>query len=250
MIIIGHRGARGLAPENTLAGFDAALRHRVAYVEFDVRLTKDKQLVVIHDKHTKRIAHIKRPIKDLTLEEIKKMATKSGAEIPTLDEVLDHLGQRVKINIEIKSHGAAKYVIRSIWRLIEQGYAYEDLLVSSFFTKELRAVHYFDENVRLALLHRRLPFGFLMAPRSLHLYGAGFKHVITWPWVIKSAKQHGLFTYSYTINNPRAAALLQDWGIDGICTDRPDYFVSEEWHDDAHITSQPPLPPAGEKIKP
>lgn len=225
MIIMGHRGAAGLAPENTLDSFDQALQHKVAYVEFDVRRTKDNKLVVIHDSHTKRVAFIKRHIREMTLDEIKHLATRDGRPIPTLQEVLAHIKRRVKINIEIKSAGAAPFVMEEVRRLLKQGYTYEDILLSSFLVSELKALRQIDKEVRLALLHRRSPFGFLLVYRKLNLYGVGFHHLITWPAAIRLAKQRGLFTYSFTVNNLRSAQVFESWGVDGICTDYPDEFA-------------------------
>lgn len=223
MIIIGHRGARGLAPENSLASFDAAIAQGAEYVEFDIRLTRDKKLVVIHDRHTQRIAFIKRHIKTMTLQEIKALATRDGLPIPTLEEVLQHIRKRVKINIEVKVKGTAPILWATLqpW-LQKNAIGFDQLFVSSSRLGELRALRKLSPELRLALLQRRFPFRFLSISPALQLFAVGTRQTLVTPWCIRLAKNRGLFTYVYTVNSPKRAARLQKWGIDGICTDRPD----------------------------
>lgn len=223
MQIIGHRGARGIAPENSLASFDKAIEYNVAYVEFDIRLTRDGELVVIHDRHTKRITFSKQRIKDLTLEEIKNLATRDGIPIPSFSEVLTHLRGKVKLNIEIKSRHSAHKAWTTLQPYLKRGdYTFEDIIISSSRLGELQTLRQLSGEIRLALLQRRFPLRFLFVPQSLKLFGVGTKHSILTPWCIKLAKKRGLFTYAYTVNDPTRAQQLGSWELDGICTDRTD----------------------------
>ena len=92
MKIISHRGAAGLAPENTLAGIDKAIETGVDYIEVDMRPTKDKHLVLLHDQSLYRINGTLNRADDLTLKEISTTRTHSGHPIPTLQEALEHSG--------------------------------------------------------------------------------------------------------------------------------------------------------------
>ncbi|HSX28622.1 MAG TPA: glycerophosphodiester phosphodiesterase [Candidatus Saccharimonadales bacterium] len=227
MIIIGHRGARGLAPENTLASFDKAVASHAAFVEFDIRLTKDKQLVVIHDRSTKRIAFIKHHIRELTLAEVKALATRDGIPIPTLEEILQHLHGKIKLNIEIKTRGIAQPLVTALEPFLRQKkYTLDDIIISSFHLGEILKVRQLHSSLRIALLQRRFPLRFLLVKRGV-LYGVGTQHRLLLPWFIKIAQARGLFTYCYTVNAPARVARLQKWGIDGLCTDRPDLFVQK-----------------------
>ena len=91
MKIVGHRGAAGLAPENTLLSIKKALEFDVDAVEFDVRVTKDRKLVLLHDSDLKRICDNTAKVKDLTLAQLRKIPTISGEPIPTLKEALELL---------------------------------------------------------------------------------------------------------------------------------------------------------------
>jgi glycerophosphoryl diester phosphodiesterase len=229
MIIIGHRGARGLALENTLESFDVAIAHGVSYVEFDVRLTRDNQLVVMHDRHTKRVAYLKQHIRSLTLEEVKGIAMKDGGTIPTLDEAIAHIGQRVKINIELKSRGGTPYLLRTIRQMLKNGYRYDDFFVSSFRVTELAKLRRSDKHLALAVLRHNSPLSFIPVARLLHLQGVGLKDRTVEHFTVRMAKKMNLFTYVYTVNDPTRAAQLSHWGVDAICTDRPDLFEDARW---------------------
>lgn len=108
-MIIGHRGARALAPENTLAGFRLAAKYGHGF-ELDTMLCKTGELVVIHDYSLDRVTNGKGKVKDSSLADIKHLDAGShfspeykGEQIPTLDEVLNEFGGKAVIDIEIKS---------------------------------------------------------------------------------------------------------------------------------------------------
>jgi glycerophosphoryl diester phosphodiesterase len=224
MLIIGHRGARGLAPENTLASFDVAIAHHVDFVEFDVRLTRDKHLVVIHDRHTKRVAYIKEHIRTLTLDEVKAIAMKDQQPIPTLTEAITHFNHRVKINIELKSRGGASILLETIREMLKSGYNYDDFFISSFRVSELAKLRRANKKLHLAVLRHNSPLSFVPVARLLRLQGVGLKDRTVEKTTIAMAKKMNLFTYVYTVNVPERAEQLVRWGADAICTDRPDLF--------------------------
>lgn len=107
MYLIGHRGAAGLAPENTLEGIAIAKDHHVDAIEIDVRATKDGKLVLCHDPTLLRKAEDATKINELTLKQIQTTITKSGHPIPTLDEAFEEAGG-TKLIIEGKGDNWAK----------------------------------------------------------------------------------------------------------------------------------------------
>jgi len=82
--VLGHRGCAGLEPENTIRAFKRALDLGVDLIEFDVRTTKDKKLIVIHDETVDRTTNGKGYVRNLNFEEIKKLNTSEGEKIPSL----------------------------------------------------------------------------------------------------------------------------------------------------------------------
>jgi len=101
LLKIGHRGAKAYEPENTLRSFKRAIELGVDAVELDVRKTKDNEIVVIHNSDVNKTTDGSGSVSDFTLEEIKQFVTENGEQIPTLEEVLDFVGKRVKILVEL-----------------------------------------------------------------------------------------------------------------------------------------------------
>lgn len=222
MQIIGHRGAAGLVAENTLPSIQKALDIGVDWIEFDVHRTRDGKLIVIHDSFTRRIASEWMRVKNQDLLTLQQLETKSGHRIPTFVEVVQLIGQRARINVEIKSKGSADEVTKTIKKLVNADYPYEHFLVSSFSPKILAEVREKNKFIKLGLLHWRLPFGFTTVSKDLNISAAGFSQFHVTPQVLSMAKRRGLMSYVYTVNSERNARRLEKWGADAIVTNRPD----------------------------
>lgn len=114
-LFIGHRGTRIEYDENTLDAFDIALKSGANYIEFDVRKTKDNELVIFHDSKVDRITHSKGLLVNYTYPEIARMRFKlTDSHIPTLNEVLKQFKNRIKFIIELKSEDLRECVINTI----------------------------------------------------------------------------------------------------------------------------------------
>lgn len=107
MFVFGHRGAAGLEPENTLISIEKAIKLGVDGIEFDVRITKDKKLVAVHDASLYRTTGKNRVVKDLKLKEISLLSTHSDHPIPTLSDILE-ITQKMPLLIDCKGSGWAK----------------------------------------------------------------------------------------------------------------------------------------------
>jgi glycerophosphoryl diester phosphodiesterase len=221
MQIIGHRGARGLAPMNTVASIKAALQAGVDWIEFDVRRTKDGVIVLSHDKTTRKMAVWPRRISRTRYATLAKAKTYRGEPIATITEAFKAIGAKAKINVEIKSKGCAGIVTDHIERMVKAGANYDRFLVSSFKTERLREIHRLNDHVPLGLLHYFQPFTFLKL-RALRLSAVGFWRKRLPKKAITQAKVRGLTVFVYTVNDKRRAAQLAARGVDGIVTDRPD----------------------------
>jgi glycerophosphoryl diester phosphodiesterase len=223
MEIIGHRGAKGLAPENTLAGITFALNRRVDWIEIDVQSTKDGETVILHDRTLYRIARDRGRAKRYTLAELKKLATRSGETIPTLEEVLKLVGRRAKLDIELKDTESVSAVIKAIELEVANGRLMTDFLVSSLTIRPLRALRRRNKQIRLAYLHRLWPFTFLLL-KSLRLSAVGFFGMVAPTQAIQLAKKRGLWVMVYTVNHKAIAERLAKKGVDAIITDTPQAF--------------------------
>ncbi|HEY5695393.1 MAG TPA: glycerophosphodiester phosphodiesterase [Candidatus Saccharimonadales bacterium] len=227
MLVIGHRGAAGLAPENSLEAMRAGTEAGADMLELDVRLTKDRIPVLTHDFHTLRTHHDASIISHHTLKELQQKTQKQP--IVPLQDVLDEFFGHILLNIEIKGRGTGKVVAD----LIQSTYVkkpksdWDNVIFSSFRGSELSTIRRVSRHANLALLHSVNPFSFVVYHRMLHLSAVGFHRLYINPLAIEIAKRAGLFIYAYTVNRPLTALRLAEQGVDGVVTDRPDLILRE-----------------------
>ena len=226
MLVIGHRGAAGLARENTIEALRAGLEAGADILEFDVRLTKDKIPVLTHDFHTMRTHRDTSIISRQTLKEL-RTRTKQYP-IVELSSVLDEFYGKILLNIEIKGRGTSKVVVELLKKkYIKKKNDWDNVLISSFKGSELAAVRKASPYANIALLHSQNPFIFIAYHRRLGLTAVGFHRLYINSFALAIAKRAKLFTYAYTINRPQSALALAQAGIDGVVTDNPAVILKE-----------------------
>lgn len=225
MLVIGHRGAAGLAPENTLEALRAGMDAGADMLEFDVRLTKDKIPVLVHDFHTYRTHHNASIISRHTFADLQ---SRTETQLLKLSDVLDEFFGIILLNIELKGRGTGKVVVNMIKnKYIKKPSDWDNVLFSSFKGGELANVRRISRQANLAMLHSENPFIFIAYQRRLQLAAVGFHRLYLNPFALEIAKRAGLFTYAYTINRPGGALVLAREGIDGAVTDRPDIILKD-----------------------
>lgn len=221
MIIISRRGAAGLAPENTFAAIEAGLAADADIIHLDVRLTKDRVPVLLHDASLKRTHGIDKNIASLTLDELNQLV--SDQPIPTLDQVLKKYLGRALLCLEIRGRGNTKPIIECLARHTgKSNKKWDSLLLASFRASELIIARKLAPKANLSLLHDNNPFAFIAYHRSLNLTAVGFHRLHTNRLAHQIAKKAGIFTYTYTVNRPQAAVRMASHGYDGIATNYPD----------------------------
>jgi glycerophosphoryl diester phosphodiesterase len=222
MLRIAHRGASGYAPENTLAAFEKALGMGVDEIEFDVQLSKDGAVVVIHDKFINRTTNGKGLVANKSLIELNELDAGKGEKIPTLQEVLDLVNKKVSVNIELKGKGTALPVSIIIKDYVQnKGWKYSDFFVSSFDHKEL---HVFKQ------LLPQIEIGALIIGILVHYdryvklgaYSLNLWSKMVRKSVVDSAHKKGLKVYAYTVNSPEEIKKMKAYGVDGVFTNYPD----------------------------
>jgi glycerophosphoryl diester phosphodiesterase len=150
--VIGHRGAAGYEPENTLRSFKKALEIGVDIVELDVHLTKDNKLVVIHDEKVDRTTNGRGYVKNYKLSELKKLDAGKGERIPTLQEAIDLLYGRVKVQIELKGENTEKPVVDLI-----KNYDPENFILTSFYHPRVKRAKEFYPSITTGVLFAGRP---------------------------------------------------------------------------------------------
>ena len=218
---MGHRGAAGAEPENSLAALRAGLASGADILEFDIRLTKDNIPVLSHDNRL--IKHqLNEKVADLTWAEVKKLTNSHFAPVIKLEQALDECFGKVMLNLELKPRGSGKFVMDLLEsKFIKRPSDWDKFFISSFSPAELRRIRSANSTVALALLHHYNPFTFVAYNRQLNLSAVGFHRLNVNPFATQIAKQSGLFTYAYTVNRPKAALELEQQDIDGVVTDYP-----------------------------
>lgn len=214
---VGHRGAKAYEPENTLRSFMKALELGVNAIEFDVRRTRDGELVVIHDAEVDRTTDGKGLVSELTLREIKALSTEKGERIPTLEEALDFLDRKVKILIELKEVGIEEKVLEAVKR---RGLE-DNVIIISFHKEALRKVRELNDKVETGLIYvkHRDPIGAALSLKAQYLLPLyRFVHTA----FVKRAHEKGLKIIAWTINTLEEAQECARKGVDGIASDKPD----------------------------
>jgi glycerophosphoryl diester phosphodiesterase len=222
MLIIGHRGACGHAPENTLASFRKALELGVDGFEFDIQLSKDGEPMVIHDDTLNRTINAKGDVADFTYEELRKFTTKDGGEhIPHLDEIFELVDRRCELLIELKSP-ATKQVEKSIRSWVEKGWDYKKIWVLCFDHSELVAIRKLNANIQTGALLEGIPVTLAQVAsdagaQALCPYVGSMNQAL-----VDDAHKRGLKVFTWTANKPGDITRAKSLGADGIMSDFPE----------------------------
>ena len=234
--VYAHRGASVAAPENTLPAFAAALEMGAAGIELDVQCSKDGQLVVIHDFEVDKTTNGHGPVSDLTAAELAALDAGShfgpefaGVGVPTLDQVLDLVGDRCVVNIEVKSQDlSGGNQVEPLVELLRACKLGDRVIVSSFNPMTLLKIGRKERSIALGLLYsakmplvlRKAWMRLLIRPEAMHPH-----HEMVDASYMKWARRHGYRVNTWTVNDADEARRLADLGVDTIMTDLPDRII-------------------------
>ena len=225
-LIIGHRGACGYEPENTLLSFGKALELNADMIETDVYKCKTGELVLIHDNTVDRTTNGKGYIEELTFQELRAFDAGKGEKIPTLAEALELLAGKTKINLELKGEDTAGPVFEIIKKYVkDKKWRYDDIYVSSFNHRLLRKFIRLmpdDAQIKICPLIYGIPIDLSQSIAGLNAYSVNISSEFINAEIISEAHALGMKVFVYTINNPQEAIKMKSLGIDGIFTDYPD----------------------------
>lgn len=223
MKIIGHRGACGHKPENTLASFKKALELGVDMIELDVYALPSGEVVVIHDDKVDRTTDGHGYVLDFTLEDLRSLDAGNGEMIPLLTEVLDLINKQVPINIELKGVGTATKVANIINRYKRDlGWKNEHFFISSFNHIELQAFKNLIPEINIGALVGHIPVDYAAFAEDLGAFSANLNAEFTTTEYVTDAHARGLKVYVYTVNDESEVKRMQTLGVDGIFTNYPD----------------------------
>lgn len=230
-LIWGHRGASGYAPENTLSSFQLAADMKADGIELDIQLTRDNQIVVIHDEWIDRTSSGTGFVKDYTLDELRQFdfsKTIPGApraDIPLMSEVFELIRDTgLTINIELKT-GIFDYEgIEEMILAMTQKYGMEDRVIYSSFN------HY--SILKIRKLNPKAPAAFLCqdGPVGFPAYAASHGVDAVHPWFVnlrfkdfmEESRKLGLAVNTWTVNEEEHIRMCTMLGVDAIITNYPD----------------------------
>jgi glycerophosphoryl diester phosphodiesterase len=216
VVVIGHRGAAGLSPENTLPSFRRAWSLGVNAVELDVHAVEG-QLVVIHDETVDRTTNGSGPVAGCTLSELRSLDAGGGWPVPLLREVAAELPARVGLNIELKGRGTAEPAAAFAAENAEI-----DLLVSSFDHGELEQFHALAPRVAVAPLFDRWRDAAWAVAERVDARAINLARRAVSAARVNEAAKRGLAVFVYTVNDSAEAIRLIRQGVRGVFTDYPD----------------------------
>ena len=212
---IGHRGACGHAPENTLASIERAIALGCALTEVDVRRTADGALVLLHDESVDRTTNGQGLVGEMTLEDIRKLDAGGGQTLPTLGEALTAASGRIGLILELKAEGLA-YDVCAIVRA--SGFA-GPIIYASFLHEELQHVRRADQDSKTLVLFKRLPKDPGAEAVRLQTTHVGLRFDTASRPLVNTLHKVRLTVFVYTVNRPADIAKMKTFGVDGIISD-------------------------------
>ncbi len=223
--VMAHRGASTEAPENTMAAFQKAIDDMADYIELDVQLTNNGEVIVMHDSNAYRTTGVDANIVNMTYKEVKTLDAGSwfsdeyvGENVPSLKEVLELTQGKIKLNIELKPADNGTALAKNTVRLIEKYNMVNDCVITSFSESALKAVKTYNQEIKVGYI-LSAAYGDFYDMKNVDFFSvnAAFLSKRTIDAIHNSGKR----VYAWTVNNKEAIKNLTNKGVDGIITDNP-----------------------------
>lgn len=240
MRVIAHRGFSAAAPENTMAAYRKAIDIGADMIELDVLLTKDREVVCIHDETVNRTSNGRGLVASLTLEEIRKLDMGSwfssefaGERIPLLSEVLDLAKDRIPLNIEIKTEAVSDEpkdgIEEKVLKLINDQNMRDQIVISSFDPRALRHIRALDATIMTASLYDEQRQGGMSPAHIMNEVGSnGFnlsKSQVT-ARIVEECHSLNRPVAVYTVDDPAQFDDLVGLEVDAIFSNHPDIMMA------------------------
>lgn len=223
--ISAHRGSSAEAPENTLAALRLAIEQTADYIEIDVHQTLDGQVVLLHDANLRRTTGLNRYVYQLTYDEILLLDAGAwfapqftGEKIPTLEEAIEEVKGKAKLNIEIKPSRNEVNLVEEVVRIIGEHEFEESCVITSFDYQTLRKVKEYNSNIRTGLISHTLVSNYYAIP---YIDLLSLSHTGITAKQVENLHLQGKQVFAWTVNNRKTMIKLMDFGVDNIITDLP-----------------------------
>lgn len=234
--VIAHRGASAYAPENTMAAFAKAKALGIQWVELDVILTADHEIVIFHDDDLDRTTNGSGPLHRQTYRYLKTLDAGSwfhpafaGERIPTLKQFMEFLtAEQLAVNVELKEMpGQEELLVKHVLAVLSPYLSAEKspILFSSFSLTGLQFLRKYSPTCQMGLLmHEWLPDWHTLCD-TLQCVSVHVNHRILTQQRAQQIKSANKLLLCYTVNSPSRAAKLYSWGVDAVFSDCPDKIL-------------------------
>ncbi|MEB2630849.1 glycerophosphodiester phosphodiesterase [Peribacillus frigoritolerans] len=235
-IKIGHRGASGYCPENTMASYKKAIELGADFLEVDIHLSKDDVLVVHHDPTLDRTTNGKGNLRDYTAAELKELDAGSwyhsrykNERIPLLREVLENFGSEVGILIELKHPsaypGIEEKLAEELGEFQECSTSKNKIMVHSFDMESMKRFHQLMPDIQVGVLIKRRINDQKLREIAEFASFLNPKQTILSTKLQMRIQKHGMKVFTWTVNNKKQIHMFKMMQVDGIISDFPDYFL-------------------------
>ncbi len=221
ILIFGHKGASSKAPGNTLKAFQKAMELKADFIEFDIQLSKDGEIIIIQDSNTLPTTGYNGLVKEMTLKELKQLDAGEGEKIPTPAELIKITKGKIKLNPEIKVAG----LVQNLINILRNNDLLETSIVSCFEINELLKIKELEPTLRLgylipkALTYKRMVKRYVQRAIDNEFYAIHPYQQVVDREFVKFAHDNGLKVNVWTVNDKDMMKKLIDLGVDGIITD-------------------------------
>jgi len=218
ILCIGHRGAAGHAPENTVAAIREGISLGADYVEVDVQRSRDGRLVVMHDATVNRTTNGKGEVCDMTWDELQLLDAGGGERVPSVEAVLAEANGHAGVMLEVKALGIGPDLYRAVQAAGFSG----PVIYASFLHAEILAIRAIDPLARTLALMVCVPLAGAGFARDANATMVGLDHDFPTAQSIATLHDAGLEVWLYTVNEPALIQRAIDFGADGIISDYPE----------------------------
>ena len=222
--IIAHRGASEVAPENTLAAMEEAIRQGADWLEIDVQETAEGEIVVIHDRDLKKVGGSPLRVWDSPLTELQAVDIGSWKDpkfadqrVPTLEELLERVKGRVRVNIELKYYGQEQRFEELVAEIVEDAGMQDDIVFMSLSLPGVRKMKSLRPHWQVGLLSSVAIGNVTRLDADFFAINARFAN----RRFIKSAHRRERGVLTWTVNDPVMMSAMMSKNVDGIITDKP-----------------------------
>jgi len=246
-INIAHRGASGHAPEHTMVAYELGKEMHGDFIEIDLQLTADEEIVVFHDDYVDRVTNKSGEVESFTLKQLKQLdvgswfnkkhpsrasAAFEDLRVVTLEEILDYFGDDLNYYLEIKETENIDLLLKKLYEilhdydLIERKDRKAQIVIHSFHYEYLLQIHEDEPDIPLVQLIRFRRKANLSNDRintiKEYAIGIGLNHKRLSRKFVQKIRRSGLLLHPYTVNDKKRMRQIIGWGVTGMSTDFPD----------------------------